>query len=116
MSHLDLLVFLQNVSFYKGNICRLWGSTLILEIILNMPKQIKKYQVRFNNYFYETSPDIHWNKSIEMKYLKRDWQKFMAFLVVANYGQKLFKSAASSLPKTNVNSDTPPLISEFTIQ
>ena len=39
----------------------------------------------------------------------------MAFLVLA-YGQKLFKSAASSLPKTNVNSDTPPLNSEFTIQ
>ena len=56
----------------------------------------------------------------ETKVLRRNtWsvidKSFMAFLV-ADYGQKLFKSAASSLPKTNVNSDTPPLNSEFTIQ
>ena len=65
-------------------------------------EHVKDRNIEFNNHSYLT-----FTETIILR--RNTWsvidKGFMAFSV-ANYGQKLLKSAASSLPKTNVNSDT----------
>ena len=77
MSHLDLLVFFAKCLVLKGQ----YSQTLrVNSHSWNHFEHANDRNIKLNNYFHETSSDINWNKSIEKKYLKRDWQKLYGIL------------------------------------